>query len=160
MIALLAIPVVVLILVLVLRQRKKDKARPAFGISVALYDLGNSVLGWASADGRSIRINPILVPDSDADRPVRVLIHEFMHSLHIARGEGGKPHSRPDDWYSRDGDAKNPYSPIPPDEAAWLAAHTQTHLVTVDGGGEILDVWVSAAIYRINTAAGRDILRR
>lgn len=159
MIALLAIPVVVLIVVLALRQRKKYRERPAFDIGVALYDLGNSVLGWTSADGRNIRVNPILLGDDDMDRPIRVVIHEFLHSLHIARGEGSAPHSSPDDWYSRDGDSKPTMAPFPPEEMAWLAAHQQTHTVTASAD-DPLDAWVSAAIYRINTAAGRDVLRR
>jgi hypothetical protein len=131
-------------------------------------------LAWSTFDaGGPYRltadINPVLLDDSDPDRPVRVLIHEALVWLYMdtygptAFVDGNKPPRPagydPATWYLSSGDTLPPLAPITPAEAAW-AASCDPITVTVDGD-EPLPSWVAEAIDRINAVApGRLVLRR
>lgn len=98
--------------------------------------------------------------DSDPDRPVRVLIHELMHAMQIARG-GMDNHDRPTDWYAYKAHNKPPFAPFVPDEVAWIRSHPTTHPVDVNDEDESwLAPWTFDAMDRINAAAGRPIFVR
>jgi hypothetical protein len=130
-------------------------------------------LAWSTFDaGGPYRltadINPVLLDDSDPDRPVRVLMHEALWWLYMNTYgptpfvDGNRPDAppgyEPETWYLASGDSLPPFTPISAAEAAWAASCDPID-VTV-AAAEPLPTWVATACDRINDAAGRDVLRR
>lgn len=161
MITILAIPVVALIVVFALLQAKKRrKKEPPKSVRVASAPLGN-VLGYTNPQGTVVLVSDVLKEDDDTDRPVRVVIHELLHVMQIARGDSTAHQDKPVGWYQRSADDLPYMAPFPPAEALWIGTYKGQHAVAVDvRDQEWLAPIVGDAIGRINGAAMRAVFTR
>ncbi len=97
--------------------------------------------------GWNCLVSDVLIEDDDADRIVRVVMHELLNVVAL---QDGVPAYGPD-WYLADGDSRPPLYTVPNDEAAWLAGHGTFNV-------RARDAWLvdptREACERLNTAAG------
>jgi hypothetical protein len=106
--------------------------------------------------GYNCLINRILSMDADADRIVRVIVHELMNAQ-VLRDGGEWPIGIAPGGYLWSADSLAPFAAIPSDEAAWVASRPT---MTVKVAGRDTD-WLyeptGLAVERLNDAAGREV---
>ena len=102
-------------------------------------------------DGYHSLINALLLTDDDADKIVRVIVHELANVLTL------EDRARPPavyGWYVYDSDTLPPFTPMRPDEAAWIAGHGQYRV-------RVAETWLEApvrfAIARIDAAGAAGV---
>jgi hypothetical protein len=118
----------------------------SLGLTYYLDDKGSAKHGAA---GYNCLINEVLVSDADADKIVRVIMHELTNVLILS--DDSNPAFGPG-WYSWDSDTLPPLAPVPLAEGAWIAEHEEFFLSV--GNDWLADSTVEAAD-RLNAAAGK-----
>lgn len=102
--------------------------------------------------GTTCLINEVLVTDEDPDKIVRVIAHELLNVLVLARGW---PDEAEYGWYVYDSDTLPPTAPIPEAEAEWVRSFHGPWRVHPR---EAWLLWPTEdAVERINAATGEAV---
>lgn len=113
--------------------------------------------------GFNCLVSEILRDDDDPDRLTRVVIHELLSVLTYEDGSRMFPR-RPEGekwgWYVLHAAGLEPFAPITPEEAAWIATHGYYRVMVSAPDVDWLEEPTNDAIERINDAAGVVIYTR
>lgn len=107
--------------------------------------------------GFNCLVSEILRDDDDPDRLTRVVMHELLSVLTYEDGSRMNP-ERPEGegwgWYVFHAAGLEPFQPILPEEAAWIATHGYYRVMVSGPDVDWLEQPTNDAIERLNDAAG------